>query len=154
MARRSGIRASDADREGVVERLRQAAAEGRLAAHELEHRVTTALKAQTYGELDATVSDLPSTAKPTNRRSSTGWAVTTVRNHPVALVALIPLVVVVVAVMITIAVMAALVAVLAMLFGLHRRPPYRGGPPWLYGRHYRRVLTARRNSVGGFIPWL
>ena len=55
----SRLRASDADREAVAERLRNAAAEGRLLAHELEERVARALRARTYGELDAVVVDLP-----------------------------------------------------------------------------------------------
>jgi hypothetical protein len=59
MARRSSLRASDADREQVAERLRKAAAEGRILAHELEDRLTTALRAKTYGELDAVTLDLP-----------------------------------------------------------------------------------------------
>ncbi len=59
MTRRALLRASDADREQVAERLRQAATEGRLFADELEERLGTALSAKTYGELDALVSDLP-----------------------------------------------------------------------------------------------
>ena len=59
MARRSALRASDLDREHVAERLRNATAEGRLLASELEDRLTVALTARTYGELDALVSDLP-----------------------------------------------------------------------------------------------
>lgn len=59
MARRSSLRASDADREQVAERLRKAAAEGRILAHELEDRLATALRAKTYGELDAVTMDLP-----------------------------------------------------------------------------------------------
>lgn len=59
MARRSSLRASDADREHAAEQLRDAAAEGRLLAVELEHRLGTALSARTYGELDAVVADLP-----------------------------------------------------------------------------------------------
>jgi len=60
MAYRKSLRASDADREHVAERLRQAAAEGRLLAEELEQRLGQAFKSRTYGELDAVVSDLPS----------------------------------------------------------------------------------------------
>jgi len=59
MASRNGLRASDADREHVAERLRHAAAEGRLLAEELEERLGKAFKARTYGELDAVVADLP-----------------------------------------------------------------------------------------------
>ncbi len=60
VARRSMVRASDADREHVAERLRQAASEGRLLAEELEQRLAAALRARTYGELDELVLDLPS----------------------------------------------------------------------------------------------
>jgi hypothetical protein len=63
MTRRATLRASDADRELIAERLRQAATEGRLLAEELEERLGTALSARTYGELDAVVADLP--APPT-----------------------------------------------------------------------------------------
>jgi hypothetical protein len=59
MAKRSSLRASDADRDHVAERLRQATAEGRLLAQELEERLATALRARTYGELDSVVADLP-----------------------------------------------------------------------------------------------
>jgi hypothetical protein len=59
MASRATLRASDADREGVTERLRQAATEGRLLTEELEQRLEAALSARTYGQLDALVADLP-----------------------------------------------------------------------------------------------
>jgi hypothetical protein len=59
MPRQSSLRAADADREAVTERLREAAAEGRLEPDELEDRVHTALRARTYGELERVVADLP-----------------------------------------------------------------------------------------------
>jgi Domain of unknown function (DUF1707) len=59
MARHSSVRAADSDREAVTERLRTAAAEGRLEPDELEDRLHTALRARTYGELDRVLSDLP-----------------------------------------------------------------------------------------------
>jgi hypothetical protein len=59
VARRASLRASDADREQVAERLRSATAEGRLLAEELEERLGGAFSARTYGELDALVADLP-----------------------------------------------------------------------------------------------
>ena len=62
MARSSSLRASDADRDAVAERLRQAAVEGRLDPDELEQRLHTALRAKTYGDLDRLLRDLP--AKP------------------------------------------------------------------------------------------
>jgi Flp pilus assembly protein TadB len=59
MARSASLRASDADRDMVAERLRQAAVEGRLEPDELEERLHTALRARTYGELDRLTGDLP-----------------------------------------------------------------------------------------------
>jgi hypothetical protein len=59
MTSRAVLRASDADRDAVTERLRTAAAEGRLQTDELEERVDGALRARTYGELDRLVKDLP-----------------------------------------------------------------------------------------------
>ncbi len=97
MAKRGTLRASDADREQIIDRLRTASAEGRLAAHELEHRVTTALKARTYSELDATVADLPSDRRPA-RPSAQRQVVSTVRAHPALLLVAIPVALLVVAV--------------------------------------------------------
>jgi Domain of unknown function (DUF1707) len=59
MAPHSSLRAADADREAVAERLRRAAGEGRLEPDELEERLHRALRARTYGELDRVVDDLP-----------------------------------------------------------------------------------------------
>ncbi len=59
MAGRAAIRASDADRERVAERLRKAAGEGRLLTEELEQRLETALSARTYAQLNAVIADLP-----------------------------------------------------------------------------------------------
>jgi hypothetical protein len=138
MARRSTLRASDADRDGVVDRLRHAAGEGRLAAHELEQRIAAALGAQTYGELDATVSDLPSAQAPSRRRSTAGHAVAAVRAHPALLLVAIPIVMMVVAVMIAVTMVWAAVTVLALVLG-HRRAMYHRGPPrlgpWRYSSH-------------------
>ncbi len=84
MPRRSSIRASDADRESVAERLREAAGEGRILAHELEERLAKALRAQTYGDLDAVVADLPGV--PAKRRSR-GRELA--RSHPIGAVAVL-----------------------------------------------------------------
>jgi Domain of unknown function (DUF1707) len=59
VARRATLRASDADREAVAERLRQATVEGRIVAEELEERLEAVFVARTYGELDALTADLP-----------------------------------------------------------------------------------------------
>jgi Domain of unknown function (DUF1707) len=69
MARASLIRASDADRDAVAERLRQAAVEGRLEPNELEDRLHTALRARTYGELDRLTADLPRRVRPVRERA-------------------------------------------------------------------------------------
>ena len=62
------MRASDAEREAVVQALRAHAAEGRLEPEELEHRVGAALAARTAGELGGLLDDLPAT-RPTRRTS-------------------------------------------------------------------------------------
>ena len=59
MAEPSYLRASDADRDAIAERLRRAAAEGRLEPEELEERLHTALRARTHGDLERVVEDLP-----------------------------------------------------------------------------------------------
>jgi hypothetical protein len=69
MASRATLRASDADRERVTERLRQAATEGRLLTEELEQRLEAALSARTYGQLDALVADLPGRRLPVPRET-------------------------------------------------------------------------------------
>ncbi|GAA4903336.1 DUF1707 SHOCT-like domain-containing protein [Streptomonospora salina] len=53
------IRASDADRDRVAERLREAAAEGRLTQAEHEERVDALYRAKTVGELAGITHDLP-----------------------------------------------------------------------------------------------
>ncbi|MER5770250.1 DUF1707 SHOCT-like domain-containing protein [Streptomyces sp. NPDC001985] len=56
------MRASDTERERIAERLRDAAAEGRLTMEEFEERLDTALRARTRGELEPLVQDLPEPA--------------------------------------------------------------------------------------------
>ncbi len=58
------MRASDSDREAVVEELRRHHAEGRLAVDELQERVGTAYQAKTVGELASVVGDLPAPPPP------------------------------------------------------------------------------------------
>jgi hypothetical protein len=70
MERRALLRASDADREGAADRLRTAAAEGRLSDEELEDRLRAAYSARTYGELDPLLADLPTPARLPGRRPS------------------------------------------------------------------------------------
>lgn len=53
------IRASDAEREQTIERLRGAAGEGRLTLEELADRIETASFARTREQLDGLTADLP-----------------------------------------------------------------------------------------------
>ena len=68
MTRTGHLRASDADRDKVAERLRNAATEGRIGFDELEDRLSATLSARTYAELDAVVADLPG-PQPVRRRT-------------------------------------------------------------------------------------
>jgi hypothetical protein len=104
MARYSALRASDADREQVAERLRNAAADGRLLAEELEQRMAIALRARTYGELSAVISDLPR-SRPDRRRRSTGSLV--VRSGLAVAIVLAATVVILFAVLVIVGVIAA-----------------------------------------------
>ncbi|MFI5754484.1 DUF1707 domain-containing protein [Streptomyces sp. NPDC051569] len=56
---RPDTRASDAEREQIAERLREAVAEGRLDMEEFEERLEAAFTARTHGELAPLVRDLP-----------------------------------------------------------------------------------------------
>ncbi|MGW6737185.1 DUF1707 SHOCT-like domain-containing protein [Streptomyces sp. NPDC055013] len=56
---RTGLRASDADRDRAVDVLNAAAGDGRLTMEELDERVTAALFARTVGELAELTVDLP-----------------------------------------------------------------------------------------------
>ncbi len=53
-----GMRASDADRDRVMDVLRAAAGEGRLTSDELDERLDAALSSRTLGELAALTADL------------------------------------------------------------------------------------------------
>ncbi|WP_433431111.1 DUF1707 SHOCT-like domain-containing protein [Nonomuraea sp. CA-141351] len=58
------LRASDAEREAVVEQLRVASVEGRLTLAELTDRTEAAYSATTHAELSLLTQDLPSGAMP------------------------------------------------------------------------------------------
>jgi len=133
MSRRASLKASDADREHIAERLRKAAAEGRLLTEELEHRLGTAFSARTYGELEPLVADLPRDVVPRRRQSPS------LPPFAVALgvLLLMPVVVaVVISLIVLVASMFALWAVVAVIvmwmFG--RRPP--AFPGRYYARHW------------------
>lgn len=70
-----GLRASDADREHIVEELGVHAAEGRLNREELEERLDQAYAAKTVGDLEAVLSELPrrlrESVDPEQRRGRT-----------------------------------------------------------------------------------
>ena len=66
------LRASDTDRDAVVDRLRDAAGEGRLEPEELEQRVDGALRARTYGDLAELLVDLPDGGGVPSRRAGRG----------------------------------------------------------------------------------
>ncbi len=53
------VRASDADRDAVVERLRRALGQGRLTMAEFDERAAAAYAAKTHGELNVLTRDLP-----------------------------------------------------------------------------------------------
>lgn len=63
---RDRLRAADADRARLAERLRVALDEGRLSLGEYDERLQQAYAAKTYGELDEIVADLP-TVTPEQR---------------------------------------------------------------------------------------
>ncbi len=155
MARRGHLRASDSDREQIAERLRHATAEGRLSTDELEHRLTAALSARTYAELDVLIADLP--GKSLARRARHRSELSTVLRPALALAVAIPVALAVVA---TVAVVVAGVVALWWVWMIiawwyfarhhrHRGGPYRGarryGPP-------HRYHAAHQRSRGGF--WL
>ena len=74
MSETPALRASDAEREQTVARLRDASAEGRLTLEEFVERMTAASDARTKDALDALVTDLPGAAvgsKPLSRRRPT-----------------------------------------------------------------------------------
>ena len=143
LVQRGSMRASDADRDQVAERLRNACMEGRITAEELDDRLRVALSARTYSELEGVVKDLPRPIRPARRRSSAGVALAGAgsalafaRARPfVAVAIIVPLVVV------TMAILTGVFAVWAIwwivgwwLFGARRRAMYGGrygpgGPP-------------------------
>jgi hypothetical protein len=150
MPHRGSLRASDDDRERIVERLRIAATEGRLAAEELEQRVSDALKARTYDELSATVADLPGPPSERGRRgaierrSPGRWVVSTVSHNPMLLLFAIPVIAVTAAMILAATVMWMVLMVVVLVLGGR---PRIGPPPWVHAR--RHLLDGRRHGPGG-----
>ena len=62
------LRASDAEREGAVVRLREACAEGRLTLAEFSQRVGDAYAARTRAELERVATDLPPVVRQSRKR--------------------------------------------------------------------------------------
>jgi len=137
------LRASDADRDQVVERLHAAATEGRLSADELDERVHRALTALTYADLDGVLDDLPSpragrdraparrAERHPQRRTVGAWAVDAVRANPLLLFVMIPVVATAGAMLLAAAITwLTLIAVVMLLGGgraralRHRRGPW------------------------------
>lgn len=73
MAVESWMRAADADRELTVEILRQAYAEGRLEATELDERTGAAFRARTVGQLRGLIADIPRGGPPACLPSDRPW---------------------------------------------------------------------------------
>jgi hypothetical protein len=151
MGQRGHLRASDADREHVAERLRNATAEGRLAAHELEQRLGVALSAQTYRELNATVADIPGPRHGGPRRGSSR-ALAVARAHPIVVLFALPVIITAFALAIAVTVLWTMLVVLAaLLFGDRRRPT----PPWIASSYARgHAGRGRRSAASGLSPWL
>jgi Flp pilus assembly protein TadB len=141
MPKRATLRASDADRDQVAERLRKAATEGRIFAHELEERMATALRAKTYGELDAVTADLPGVrvTHPGRQRPS-------LTSRPVAMGAYLIAATVVLCVL-AMVVLAGIVAlsgvwmIFAFFFLVRRAGSARSGRH--HHGHYRRGIAGR-----------
>jgi hypothetical protein len=135
VSKRGNLRASDQDREQVVQRLHKAHTEGRLGDDELEQRVSAALKARTYDQLEATVADLPgpSGRSPARQRTPAGWALQTLRANPILIVLAIPVLAVTTAMLLAAMLVCAAVCMVFLVIG-GRRAMYRG--PWVYARRY------------------
>ena len=138
MARRAHIKASDADREHIAERLRKAAGEGRLLAEELEERLGAVFSARTYGELDALVADLPAPAPVRGRRARHPTAV----PAPLVLALTIPVAAAIVALVVFVVTGVLLVWMLWMAAGW-----------WYLGRKHRMYAARYGRSWQGCGGW-
>jgi hypothetical protein len=146
VSKRDALRASDADRDHVIDRLHGAATEGRIAAEELEQRVTTALRARTYGELESTTADLPGPGRPRSRtggpaRSLGRWAYSAIRANPTLGLLLLPLIILALAIVFAAIVIWAVLVTVVLLVG--RRPMAVG-----WGDRNRQRLHASRRGPG------
>jgi Domain of unknown function (DUF1707) len=156
MIRAADQRVSDAERDEAVELLRNAAGEGRIGHDELEERLSRALSAKTYRQLNATIDDIPRPGSgrggrggragrvPQARRTVASWSLTAVRNEPWLLVFVIPMVMVTLA-LAAAAMMIWLVCIVAVL-ALGRHPAHPTHP--LAGRG-RRGRGPRSRGIAG-----
>lgn len=67
---RDEMRAADADRQAVADKLKKALDEGRLELAEYDERLQQAYAAKTYGDLEGLLDDIPDTL-PTQARTAT-----------------------------------------------------------------------------------
>jgi hypothetical protein len=77
----SRMRISDADRSEVIDILQRATAEGRLDLDELDDRVSSALAARTWSDLDPLIDDLPVVAEPVPDEGDDEPAASTTATH-------------------------------------------------------------------------
>jgi hypothetical protein len=148
MPRRGSLRASDEDRERIVQRLHKAATEGRIAAEELEHRVSSALTARTYDELDATVTDLPgprSHRHEPEHRSAGRRVASTLTANPILLLFAIPVLAVSAAMLLAITMVWAVLMVVVIVLGGR---PRIAAAPWVHAR--RHLMGGRRRGPGSY----
>lgn len=77
MSGQPALRASDAERERAVERLRSGAVDGRLTLEEFAQRMGSAYEARTRDELDELTRDLPSELAPARQpaKIAANWIV-------------------------------------------------------------------------------
>lgn len=141
MARRATLRASDADREQISERLRHATGEGRLSAEELEERLEAVFSARTYGELDAVVADLPGSTPVRRRQPSRSLSM----PHPALIVAIVFLAPVLVSMLI------AAVVVITTLFTAWAI--VLAGAWWVFGRGHRHYGSRYRRPPYPYGRW-
>jgi hypothetical protein len=77
----SDLRVSDADRQAVADELSKHFADGRLDQSEFDERLSQAMNAKTYRDLDGLLTDLPSTQTSGGAGLPPGGAGVTGRDH-------------------------------------------------------------------------
>jgi Flp pilus assembly protein TadB len=155
MRRLESVLASDADRDAVIDRLRDAAGEGRLQPEELEERVDAALRARTYGELGRLVADLPPHGeepwvRPSWRAAGLARSALVGGGLAAAVVLAVVLVALVVLLVLAVAALAAAWWAAVVIFWLLRSRSRRlaRGPVW---RHEARARHVRRPRTSGLL---